>query len=73
MFGVVHIHASYHRDDIRIITLGDSMLWIDGNYYCRPTDGPTVYYQSVDGCDSVIRLVLLVDTPYVPPVLVTVK
>ena len=67
VWGVVHIHASYHRDDIRIITLGDSLLWIDGNYYCRPTDGPTAYYQSVDGCDSVIRLVLLVDTPYVPP------
>ena len=67
VFGVVRIHASYHRDDIRIITLGDSMLWIDGNYYCRPTDHPTAYYQSVDGCDSVIRLVLLVDTPYVPP------
>ena len=60
------INHSYFKEVSVSIFYGDTLHWIDGGDYCSADDHPTFTYQSIDGCDSVIRLNLNIIKPEIP-------
>jgi cold shock CspA family protein len=45
-----------------IVQACGSYQWIDGNTYTSSTNTPAIYYQAANGCDSIVRLNLTIDT-----------
>lgn len=50
------VHRSKSTELNVSINEGDSLLWIDGQYYNDPNDHPTVTLQTSEGCDSAVSL-----------------
>lgn len=62
------IYPSYDETIEMTILDSDTITWIDGNTYSDSTDTPFVTFQTLHGCDSIIRLHLnVVATPPSPP------
>lgn len=60
-YHIVHVTLYPTYDITNYYTLyNDSLLWIDSLWYTESTTEPMVYYTTVDGCDSIIRLNLVV-------------
>ena len=64
-YACLTIHPSYMTNVDVDLTEGDTLLWIDGASYYNEESHPVYYYQSVDGCDSALRLNIHVI--YLPP------
>lgn len=65
----IRVRQSTHSVHEVNIMDGDTIVWIDGIPYSEETDSPTVVYQGVNGCDSVVQLHLhLIMAPVPPPV-----
>ncbi|MCQ2297470.1 MAG: gliding motility-associated C-terminal domain-containing protein [Bacteroidales bacterium] len=63
LFLDVHIYPTYDTTEYYHL-INDSLLWIDGNIYAESTNEPMVTYASINGCDSIVRLSLIVERTY---------
>ena len=63
LFLDVHIYPTYDTTHFYHL-VNDSLLWIDGNIYAESTNEPLVTYTTVNGCDSIVRLSLIVERTY---------
>lgn len=67
VYACLKVHPSYLNDIYVNIDAGDTLVWIDGGRYYDDSVRPIFVYQTVYGCDSVLRLNLhLADPPALP-------
>ena len=64
---VTRVNPSYDNVAEVSLTMGDTLQWIDGGYYSSPTDSASYLYHSVDGCDSLVHLHLVMKAPAIEP------
>lgn len=58
---VVTLHLTILQSSLRIDTVVSCSpyTWIDGNTYAESTDDPTLLYENAVGCDSIVKLHLI--------------